>query len=512
MSKKDESNRSTIETITPLTAPTLKSKGANTHSPNRQHRIIILALLGALVLLVSGGGWLLYHLSKNPLQPSQVTDLPSPAPADVKKKSAEPPQKQPIPETEPEYLAREKETAEQELAGLLAARKNLDDKGVADWGEAAYTEMIKLGEAADSAFVNKEYKTAAQQYARATAIAKDLADRSVEVLARLLAEGQSALDAGDGPLAQLKFSTALRIDSANQVARRGRERAQTIDAVMALIASGKQHEASGELSLAADNFQKALALDAYSQEARNALESVNRRIKEAQFQLLISEGMAAFHNHDYRVARNKLIKARTLKPNSLEVQDALLQVDQAVRLARIAELQKQAMVAEQREDWQSALKSYQAVLDIDHNVQFASHGKDRAAEQIRIAKRIDFYLAKPDTLGSDNQLKNAILLISEARDVEPRGPQLAARIKTLERLVTIAKTPVKITIESDNLTDVAVYRVGKLGRFEVHELELRPGTYTVVGARNGYQDVRQKVVVKPGRQPIRVTIECKIKI
>ncbi len=109
-------------------------------------------------------------------------------------------------------------------------------------------------------------------------------------------------------------------------------------------------------------------------------------------------------------------------------------------------------------------------------------------------------------------LKNAILLISEAGDVEPRGPQLAARITKLEGLVTIAKTPVKITIESDNLTDVAVYRVGKLGRFEVHELELRPGTYTVVGARDGYQDVRQKVVVKPGRQPIRVTIECKIKI
>ena len=354
MSKKDESNRSTIETITPLTAPALKSKGANTHSPNRQHRIIILALLGALVLLVSGGGWLLYYLSKNPLQPGPVTDLPSPAPADVKKKSAEPPKKQPIPAAEPEHLAREKETAEQGLAGLLAVRKNLEDKGVADWGEAAYTEMIQLGEAADAAFVNKDYKTAAEQYARATAIADDLAGRSAEVLTRLLEEGQSALDAGDGPRAHLKFSTALKIDSANQAARRGRERAKTIDAVMALIASGKQHEANGDLTLAADNFQKALQLDAYSQEARHALESVNRRIKEARFQLLISEGMAAFHNHDYRVARDRLIKARALKPNSPEVRDALLQVDQAARLARIAKLQKQALAAEQREDWQRA--------------------------------------------------------------------------------------------------------------------------------------------------------------
>jgi tetratricopeptide (TPR) repeat protein len=222
--------------------------------------------------------------------------------------------------------------------------------------------------------------------------------------------------------------------------------------------------------------------------------------------------MAAFNNHEYPAALKKLISAKALRPNSPEVREALLQVDQALRLARIAELQNQALAAEQREDWQVALKSYQAVLDIDRNVQFAGHGKNRAVEQIRIAKRLDFFLAKPDTLESDSQLKNAIRLIREAGDVEPRGPKLAARINQLERLVSIAKTPVKITIESDNLTQVAVYRVGKLGRFELHELELRPGTYTVVGARDGYQDVRQKIVVKPGRQPIRVTIKCKVKI
>jgi tetratricopeptide (TPR) repeat protein len=332
------------------------------------------------------------------------------------------------------------------------------------------------------------------------------------VLTRLLDEGQAALDAGNGNLAQQKFATALMIDSTSQVARRGRKRARTIDAVIALIASGNQHEADGDLPLAADDYQEALGLDPYSPEARHALENVTGRIREAQFQLLLSEGMAAFNNHEYPAALKKLISAKALRPNSPEVREALLQVDQALRLARIAELQNQALAAEQREDWQVALKSYQAVLDIDRNVQFAGHGKNRAVEQIRIAKRLDFFLAKPDTLESDSQLKNAIRLIREAGDVEPRGPKLAARINQLERLVNIAKTPVKITIESDNLTQVAVYRVGKLGRFEVHELELRPGTYTVVGARDGYQDVRQKIVVKPGRQPIRVTIKCKVKI
>jgi len=372
--------------------------------------------------------------------------------------------------------------------------------------------MIEFGQAADSAFMNKEYKAAAEQYVRAASLAENLAGRSGEALIRLLDEGQTALDAGDGFLAQRKFASALMIDSASLDARRGLQRAKTIETVIALIASGKQQEASGDLPLAAADYQKALQLDADSPEARIALESVKERIREAQFQQLMSEGLAAFHRNDYQLARQKLIKATSLKPKSREVLDALLQVDQATRLARIKVLHNHAQAAEQTEDWQRALKSYQAVLDIDKTVQFARRGKKRAAEQIRIAKRLDFFVAHPDTLESDNPLNNAILLHAEAGDVEPKGPQLADRIRKLKRLVSIAGTPVKITIESDNLTQVAVYRVGKLGRFELRELELRPGTYTVVGARDGYQDVRQKIVVKPGRNPIRVIVKCRVKI
>jgi hypothetical protein len=189
-----------------------------------------------------------------------------------------------------------------------------------------------------------------------------------------------------------------------------------------------------------------------------------------------------------------------------------LQVDQAIRLSKIENLRQAAQKAERSEDWQAALKSYLAVLDIDKNLQFAVRGKERALEQIEIDKRIRFFLAKPQILDSDSQLKNAVLLVEEANAINPRGRILSDRIKQLEQLVNVAQIPVKIAIESDNLTRVAVYKVGKLGRFSEHELELRPGTYTVVGTRDGYQDVRQKIVVKPGLQSLRITVKCKVKI
>ena len=152
------------------------------------------------------------------------------------------------------------------------------------------------------------------------------------------------------------------------------------------------------------------------------------------------------------------------------------------------------------------------ILKVDANIQFAAQGKARSLEQIRIAKRINFFLEKPEALEIDRQLENAILLANEVKELNPQGSRLSTQIKKLEQLITAAQTPINVTIESDNFTDVAVYKVGKFGRFSVRQLNLRPGTYIVVGARDGYKDVRQKIVLKPGQEPLRIRIICKVKI
>ncbi len=113
---------------------------------------------------------------------------------------------------------------------------------------------------------------------------------------------------------------------------------------------------------------------------------------------------------------------------------------------------------------------------------------------------------------SNPQLQNAVLVIEEAESLQPRGPRLSERLDKLKALVDVARTPVKVIIESDNLTKVAVYKVGKLGRFTTRELSLRPGSYTLVGSRDGYKDVRQKIIVKPRQKALRVTAICKNKV
>jgi hypothetical protein len=77
-----------------------------------------------------------------------------------------------------------------------------------------------------------------------------------------------------------------------------------------------------------------------------------------------------------------------------------------------------------------------------------------------------------------------------------------------EKLLADAIRPVRVTLESDNLTEIVLYKVGRLGTFDRFQLELRPGTYTVVGTRKGFRDVRQQFTVRPGESAGPFTVRC----
>jgi len=78
----------------------------------------------------------------------------------------------------------------------------------------------------------------------------------------------------------------------------------------------------------------------------------------------------------------------------------------------------------------------------------------------------------------------------------------------LRELVTLASTPIAVQLKSDQLTQVTLYRVGTLGAFAAKEVELRPGTYTVIGSRDGYRDVRRTFTVRPGGNLAPIDVVC----
>ena len=478
----------------------------------RSNLIKGVTLIIAFVALVAGGLWLWQYLPTNAPEQGRAEIPPHEERRPEPEKAMETPEVLPEPAPDATKIAAAKKEAEAQLAAFMQLNQELDAKGVSHWGNQIYVEMIQLSQEADRLLLESDYTAAAEKYAAAAASAQTLVDQIEPVLKQLLAEGQMALEEGDGELSRQKFSIALMIDPENQFAQHSLERAKNLDAVMQLLESGNRHEKAGKIAFAHADYQEALRLDPESKEAQQAVIRIKGQIRDAEFQLLMSEGLTALHRKDHQLARAKLLKAKSYRPESQEVTDALAQVDQSIRLASIKTFRQKAADAEKAENWQQALDAYLQVLKIDANVLFAVQGKEHAQNRIRIDKRINFFLQQPAALESDLQLENAIALIEEIEEIEPKGPQLKERFEKLLRIVRAAQTPVKIIVESDTFTDVAVYKVGKMGRFESRELSLRPGTYTIVGTRDGYQDVRKKITIKPGQNTLRVTIRCEVKI
>ena len=162
--------------------------------------------------------------------------------------------------------------------------------------------------------------------------------------------------------------------------------------------------------------------------------------------------------------------------------------------------------------WSEAAAAYAAVLALDPTIRFAQEGQANATTRHDLSVRLEAHIAHPDRLSSDQVLEDAGAVLAEAQQVANPGPLLTRQMERLAAQIEVAATPIRVSLVSDDETEVLVFRVGRLGTFERRTLDLRPGSYTVVGTRAGYRDVRRTLEVTPGRADISLTIRCKEKI
>jgi serine/threonine protein kinase len=209
-----------------------------------------------------------------------------------------------------------------------------------------------------------------------------------------------------------------------------------------------------------------------------------RRAEE--FRTAMSEAQAAHSRSDWPVARKALARASALEPGSPAVADARRRIEEGERAAALAHQREVARAAEMKEDWRRAVAEYEAALRLDPAVAFALEGRRRASSRE--------------------------VLLQQAREIEAPGPRHRRQIADLERALQQARTSVAVVLESDEKTEVVVHKVGRLGTFERKVLELRPGTYTVVGKRRGYRDVRRQLVVEPEGSPPPLVVRCEEEI
>jgi tetratricopeptide (TPR) repeat protein len=454
-------------------------------------------LAGALLIAAAVFVFALFPRLMQPAsdRPAAAATAPQPSAPDAPQLSAE-------------ELARLKSQADSLLAKLLSQQSQLDALHVDSWGGDQYAHYKELGNAGEDAFLANDFTKAVAKYTDATSVGSELLSRSGEIVQHAIAAAQEAFAAANAEVAIAQYDVVLGIEPENATAKAGRARAERLPEVLTLVERGNAERDAGERQKAIATYREALAIDPRWEPASRALAAVTANVRDADFELAMSQGSKALAAESYAEAEKQFQTALALRPQAHEAQDGLTQAQEGERLGKIALTEARALAFERRELWDQAIGQYKGALADDPTLVFAKTGLERSELRAGLDAKLRNLIDNPTLLFGDTVLADARKLVVEARGIAEPGPVLTDQIGKLDRLVTLAGTPIAVRLTSDQHTEVTVYRVGALGSFAAKELQLRPGTYTAIGSRNGFHDVRQTFTVVPGRTLPPINVIC----
>ena len=483
-------------TATPASADDTSPK-ATAGEPSARPGWVVPALLALSLLAILVFFWL----------PNRVQS-PSIDAQDVANRSAPRPQVTEISPWSDAQLAKQRKAAQDVLGLLLDEQFALEEAGAEVWAEQAFAAAKEQAGAADELYRQQQFLEAGEAYQQGLDSMRAISATSESVFDALRVEGMEALATRRSDIAIEAFETALLIKPENEAIQNALRRAGNLDQVLALLQLASEARASGNRDEAAQILEEARRIDPENGEVLTELQLVQREITRSRFNAAMTEGYQALDQEKFDAAEAAFLRARKIMPASVETESALLQARTGRTLQRIAALRSEADAAAGREEWDKARQEYQKILDIDDSVVFARVGLIESRERAAIDARLQKAIAEPQRLGDEAIYQQARQLYRDASGLQQQGPRLQSQLRQLGEVLRYAQEPVRIALVSDEKTEVTVYKVARLGTFAQHVLELKPGTYTAVGVRPGYRDVRQVFTVTHQQPPGEIAIIC----
>jgi eukaryotic-like serine/threonine-protein kinase len=463
-------------------------------------RWVAVALTGALGLAA-----LVFFLLPAWLSPSRNTQgppvvVPKPAPPAAPRTA------------DPAETVRQRLRSEEAASRYQEQSKALAKQRAPTWAPDAWAAATARGDGAAAAVVARDYARAIELYDDATRRLTAISGQAEAAYGRALSAGKDAIEARASADAANAFQLALTIRPGDKEAQHGLGRAERLDEVLARLAAGEAQESAGALAQARREYAAAVALDPEFAPARAALMRVDGRLAAQRFDQLMTQGLAHLERRDWSGAERSFNAALKTRPGHPSAADGLARAKEGLQRDTLARLQREAGDLEAAERWQEALAAHRRAEAIDPTVDFAREGITRSGRMIALHARIDGYLAEPRRLLSASVRDEARKFLASLDKEQAGGPRLAQGKQSLETALERATTKITVRLASDNATEVTVYRVGRLGRFQDREVTLTPGTYTLVGSRPGYKDVRVELIVAPDSNPPRIYIACEERV
>ncbi|HET9108389.1 MAG TPA: protein kinase [Steroidobacteraceae bacterium] len=432
--------------------------------------------------------------------PQPVTAKPAAVPAPA----AAAPKAQPDPAAlarfNSEHAAFEKRAAELEARGAAAW----------DWSDFSAAQM-QAAESSGAAAAGG-IPLAMQHLDRANQLLAGIATKQPRALTAALKAGAAALAAGQQAQASQAFALARRIDPNSRRAIDGARQARLLTGVLPLLADARRAESAQNYSRAAQDFSQALALDPGNAAAKSGLARANAAFGDDGYARAVGAGYAALGAGRLADAQTDFQQAIGFRSNGTEAAQGLQRVRAAMQAGRMASLRQQAASLEAREHWQQAAAVYQKMLSENPSLGFAKRAEARDEERAQLSASLQQIIDHPHRLALQSVRDEAVALLQEAREQTPAGPLLQSQAEQVTRLLPELDRPVLLNLISDDVTQVSIPSIGVFGAFGRRQIRLKPGTYTVIGTRDGYRAVEQEFTVEPGQQSVTITVSCREQI
>jgi len=409
-------------------------------------------------------------------------------------------------------LAEQKLAAEQVRDQAQSLEGKLRDDGAA---ARSIPSFVAGGEALQQglgAFDRRDFASASADFESALHSFQATQQALPDLHRRALADGDAALAQCLPAQALSEYRYALALMPNDAAAKLGIDRAQVCEQVFAHVSAGAKAEQGGDTATARREYQAALQLDPKSSAAHDALARLNGQADDSQFSRQLAAALEGLRSKRYSAAATALAAAERLHPDNADVQRLNLQLSEVRATERLQALKAEAAQDERNEQWSEALEAYRAMLAVDGTLALGVEGAKRSQDRMQLDAELAGYIEHPERLSSSEVREAADAALSRARILTDRGPRIETQISRVGVLLGQYESMVQVSLRSDGITDVTIYRVGALGRFAQRSVSLRPGKYTIVGSRLGYRDVRRELEVAPGEKDVVLEIRCEEQI
>ena len=421
-------------------------------------------------------------------------------------------------------------------AKLQATRENFDrrlaaleTRGAGIWGGPEFAMAKQRAAESVGAFDGGAMSIAQERLADASHLLDQVESRAPQALAQQIAIGQKALAAGQQEVANQAFELAKRIDPNDKRIVDGQRHTRNLSGVLPLLADGQNAESAGDFARAAQDYSQALRLDPGNDKAKSGLARANADFGDDNYAKAVGSGFAALGAGRIDDAREAFEKARAIRPNGSEAADGLRRVSAEQSTKGFTSLRQKAAGLEAQERWDEAVQVYDQALQADPSLAFAQEGKDRAAARAELNASMQALIDRPEHLASQSGRSQAKALLATANQQSPSGPVLRSQIARLGLLLPdyessawsgtstadagpargdLMDKPVRLSLVSDNATAISIPSIGQFGTFSKRDIELKPGRYTVIGTRDGYQEIHRDITIAPGQESQTISVSC----